>query len=494
MAKKFLTSIDLNKNELQNVVIQNLSSSPASPVAGQIYYNTTDKLLYQYNGTAWKTYTQSGAIANGDIASNAAIALSKLATDPLARANHTGTQTASTISDFDTQVRTSRLDQMAAPTASVSVNSQKITNVATPTADNDAANKKYVDDAVAGLTWKESVNLLATTNIPLTGNTSTVVIDGHAALTSASTGYRLLLTAQTTTADKGIYDYTDNGTTYTLTRSSDSDVYTELLGATVFVNEGTAYGKTTWTQSNTYLTSFASQTWVQFGGGETITAGAGLTKTGTTVDVVGTTNRIQVNADSIDISSSYVGQTSITTLGTVTTGVWNGTDVAIADGGTGASDAATARTNLGLAIGTNVQAYNATLAAVAGGTYTGDDSIATVGTITAGTWNGTTIAVANGGTGSTTAAGARSNLGATAKYTATNSAITVSSGIATWTITAATHGLGATGAIIVQMKEVSSGALVDADIVVNDTTGDITVTWNSASNVTSGTYRITAIG
>ena len=107
---------------------------------------------------------------------------------------------------------------------------------------------------------------------------------------------------------------------------------------------------------------------------------------------------------------SGITSSSLTSVGTIATGTWQGTAVAVGYGGTGATDAATARTNLGLAIGTDVQAYNSTLAAVAGGTYTGDDSIATVGTITAGTWNGSTIAVANGGTGATTATGAINNL------------------------------------------------------------------------------------
>jgi hypothetical protein len=92
-----------------------------------------------------------GTIVNADINASAAIALSKLATDPLARANHTGTQLASTISDFDTQVRTSRLDQMAAPTGSVSLNSQKITSLGTPTVSTDAATKGYIDTQITNL-------------------------------------------------------------------------------------------------------------------------------------------------------------------------------------------------------------------------------------------------------------------------------------------------------------------------------------------------------
>jgi hypothetical protein len=102
------------------------------------------------NGTITSADLVDGTIVATDIA-NGTITAAKMVSDPYARANHTGTQLAATVSDFDTQVRTSRLDQMAAPTGSVSVNSQKVTSLATPTVDTDAATKLYVDTKVADL-------------------------------------------------------------------------------------------------------------------------------------------------------------------------------------------------------------------------------------------------------------------------------------------------------------------------------------------------------
>ena len=224
-------------------------------------------------------------------------------------------------------------------TGSVDVAGKKITGVATPTADTDAANKSYVDSAVSGLTWKSGVNLLATQNVPLTGNTSTVIIDDHAALTSAHTGYRLLLTGQTTAANNGIYVYTDTGVTYTLARSLDADTNLELRAAATFVEEGTIYAKTAWVQSYTYLPAdLSGQNWVQFSGAGSYTAGNGLTLTGTEFAVGGTADRITTTVGSINIASTYVGQTSITTVGTVTTGTWNATAISGTYGGTGVNN------------------------------------------------------------------------------------------------------------------------------------------------------------
>lgn len=65
MSRKVLTNLDLSKNELQNAVVQPLAVAPASPKLGQIYTNSTDKVIYQYDGEKWKpvgvVYSQAGS-------------------------------------------------------------------------------------------------------------------------------------------------------------------------------------------------------------------------------------------------------------------------------------------------------------------------------------------------------------------------------------------------------------------------------------------------
>lgn len=149
------------------------------------------KTKLDLNGAITSADIVDGTIVNADINASAAIALSKLATDPLARANHTGTQTASTISDFDTQVRTSRLDQMAAPTASVSLNSQKITNLATPTANGDAVSLGYLNGqkgVANGIAELDGNGLVPTHHLPALAISETFVVASQAAM--------LALTAQ----------------------------------------------------------------------------------------------------------------------------------------------------------------------------------------------------------------------------------------------------------------------------------------------------------
>ena len=154
---------------------------------------------------------------------------------------------------------------------------------------NKIASQSYVDNAVSGLDWKNSVNLLATSDVNMTGSTGTLVIDGHAALDSNDIGYRVLLTNQSIDSENGIYIYTENAGVYTLVRSDDADAFGELIGAAVFVMEGTQYGQTSWVQSNHYLTDFTGQDWVQFSGSGSVVAGTGITVDGLEVSIDRTT-------------------------------------------------------------------------------------------------------------------------------------------------------------------------------------------------------------
>lgn len=70
MARKILTDINLNKNELQNAIIQNLASDPSNPVAGQVYFNTTTNRFRVYTGTEWDEMGTGGGTVTSVSASN----------------------------------------------------------------------------------------------------------------------------------------------------------------------------------------------------------------------------------------------------------------------------------------------------------------------------------------------------------------------------------------------------------------------------------------
>jgi hypothetical protein len=298
MARQFLVPIDLAKNELQNARIGNLASTPGTPVEGQIYQDTTTHAAYVWNGTAWRP-VDAAKLTDGTIPNTA------LATNPLARGNHTGTQAASTISDLASVVKAYRLDEFAVPTASVSLNSQKITNLADPSADTDAANKRYVDSTLAGLSWKEAVRVASTANIAtlsglLTVDTVTLVA-----------GDRVLVKDQSTLSQNGIY-VAGSGA---WTRALDADSQEDLLGLAVMIQEGATQAGGQWimTTDGTINVGSTNLNFTQFGGGTTYTAGDGLT--GTTTFAVGAGTGISVSADAVAIDTSVVVRKYATSVG-----------------------------------------------------------------------------------------------------------------------------------------------------------------------------------
>lgn len=251
MAKKLLTALDLSKNEIQNAVLQVLASAPGTPVAGQVYYNSTSGRMEFRGAAAW--------------------------IDPTARANHSGTQTASTISDFVTAVQTVRLDQLAAPTAAVSLNAQKLTNVADGTVATDAATLGQVQNLLNGTDWKNSVRCATTANITLSGLQA---IDGVAVVAND----RVLVKNQTTGSQNGFYLAASGA----WTRTTDADGAGEVTpAATVMVEEGTTLAGTQWRVSNTGTITIGTTaiTFAQIGAGTSYTQGTGISIAGNVIAV-----------------------------------------------------------------------------------------------------------------------------------------------------------------------------------------------------------------
>lgn len=160
---------------------------------------------------------RDGAITNAKVAAGAAIDSSKLADG----------------SNF------TKKDGSVAFTGNQSMGNNKLTTLATPTDSGDATTKAYVDNLIAGLSSAyryRNVKVASTANIDIISPSSST-IDG----VSLSNGDRVLLKNQNTASQNGIYVF--NGTFTLMTRATDSDVWDELVGSFVYVDQGTTNGE-----------------------------------------------------------------------------------------------------------------------------------------------------------------------------------------------------------------------------------------------------------
>ena len=261
-----------------------------------------------------------------------------------------------------------------APTAASGTNTTQLATTEFVTA--------AVDAARTGLDVKASVRAATIANITLS-NTQTV--DGIA----LSVGDRVLVKDQSTASQNGIYVVASG----TWTRSTDADTDAEVTsGMFTFVEQGTVNADSGWVLSTdgAIVVGTTALTFAQFSGAGQIVAGAGLTKTGNTLNV-GAGTGITVNADDVALTGQALAFHNLATNGLVTrTGAGTVTGRSVA--GT------TNRTTV-----TNGDGVSGNPTVDIASTYVGQTSITTLGTIATGTWNATTITVPYGGTGLTTA-------------------------------------------------------------------------------------------
>lgn len=290
MARRFLTDIELLGFALQNAKLHPVTSDPAGlgvSDAGRIWFNTTA-------GTNGRLKVWDGTTA----------------VDLLDLGAASGTITASKVSDFHPAVRTNRLDQMAKPTAPVDANNQPITNVPTPTADGDAANKGYVDTQLNGLAsgqiLKGSVRVAATANVNIASPGAN--IDGVA----MTAGDVVLLTQQGTATQNGPYVWTDAATP--MQRAANWDTTAEAqLGSYWIVQSGNNADVFALLTNDAPITIAAgaaspAPTFTFRGAaGATYTAGAGIKLSGTDFSIDAPADgTIIVGADNVAVNTARV--------------------------------------------------------------------------------------------------------------------------------------------------------------------------------------------
>ena len=371
MAKTLLTPLDFNKLEILNPRLQNLAADPSTPVAGQMYFNTSTKKLRVYDGTsswvemgtggdtftsgtitqpaAGLTVTNSGVAQTGtgswtfalanDLAALEGLGSTgfavRTAADTWAQRTFLGTPNQVSVSNGDGVAGnpTLSLPQNIHTGADVTFNSMTIGETQTvATNGSHAARIDFVLGLVNGLSWKTSVRAATTAAGTLASSFANgSVIDGI----TLATGDRILVKDQATASENGIYTVNASGAP---TRAADANTWATLVSASVTVQVGTANADTAWTctvDAGGTLNSTAV-TFAQMPSALSVSAGAGLVKTGNALDVNVDGTTLEINADAVRIKNGGVA------LGTKVSG-----QLPVANGGTGGATAAAAKTNLG---------------------------------------------------------------------------------------------------------------------------------------------------
>ena len=489
---KYVNSLNLLQNELQNAVIQVLATDPANGKMGQIYYNSANKALMQYDGAKWNkvgvVYQQdstTGAVitgldASGNVTTTNVTGLTLTGYTPIEDGYVTAGMTMQeAIQAMDTAIKNAvagggEVNQNAWSKISIPAQSTAATAVAGQAEDVVLSSDAKVDTFVlkTGNKWVDINGSGKTVNIGhnLSGVTagtygdgthvSKVVVDEAGHVTSAE---QVAITFPEVKVP--VYDIvkdTDSGdyaAIYHLTKDGVNTGAAINIPKDLFVKEGKIVDNPSGQPAGKYIElTLQNQTnpiYINVADlVDAYTEGNGITISGTN----------EISAKVVAANGLSVGSSGIA--------------LALASGTANGAMSSAQFTKLG-GIADNATANTITL----NGAATADP------TFYAPTTGGTAgQQLVSGGDGAPVWQNMPTIL---KKYTATNGTITAAGGAYTWTITAATHGV--TTPATVQLFEVASNEQVIANVTIAEN-GNVTITINGTGSLAAGTYRAVIIG